>query len=67
MSVQFCSGKIAAGDGNAGAAPMSSLIESGEGTIGTDNAKGAATGDGLPLIVARLCGDLLIKEKREKN
>lgn len=63
MSAQFCSGRIAAGEGRAGAAPISSLMVSGAGTIGTmlglvDRARGAATGEELPLMAARLCGDL---------
>ena len=66
MSAQFCSGSMAAGDGRAGAAPMSSLMDSGAaGTIGTmpelaDRARGAATGDDEPLMADRLCGDLQV-------
>ena len=67
ISGQVCSGRIAAGEGRAGAAPTSSLMDSEAETIGTipelaDSARGTATGEELPLIAALLCGDL-----HEKN
>lgn len=63
-SIQGWSGSIAAGDGKAGAVPTFSFTASEAGTSGTipeletESASGATTGDELPLMVARVCGDL---------
>ena len=62
--MQDWSGKIAAGDGRAGAVPTFSFAASEAGTSGTilgletESAKGATTGEVLPLIVERVWGDL---------
>jgi len=58
------SGSTAAGDGKAGAVPMFSFTASEAGINGTipeletESANGAATGEELPPMVARVCGDL---------
>lgn len=55
---------MAAGDGKAGAVPTFSFTASDAGTSGTipeletESASGATTGEGLPPMVARVCGDL---------
>lgn len=51
-SMQGCSGRMAAGDGKAGAVLAFSFTASEAGTIGT-----------IPPMVARVCGDL--KRKKE--
>lgn len=55
---------MAAGDGSAGAVPTFSFTASEAGTSGmipeleTESANGATTGEGLPPMVERVCGDL---------
>lgn len=55
---------MAAGDGKAGAVPTFSFTASEAGTSGTlpeletESANGATTGEELPPIAARVCGDL---------
>lgn len=64
VSMQDWSGRMAAGDGNAGAAPTFSLTASEAGTNGTileletESASGATTGEELSPMVVRVCGDL---------
>lgn len=68
-SMQGWSGNIAAGDGKAGAVPTFSFTASEAGTNGTipeletESASGATTGEELPAMVERVCGDL--KKKRD--
>lgn len=68
-SMQGCSGSMAAGDGKAGAVPTFSFTASEAGTSGTipeletESASGATTGEELPAMVARVCGELKKNKK----